>query len=334
MTKIGKASLYRLLDLSIKAAIVIALTMAVYNQVLGKENFKELWNDFYQQLMSPAYVHFLVILILLMPVNWGLEVLKWQNFIQGRVPIGFWQLFKGVLAGVSIALFTPNRVGEFGGRVLMVGAKYSWVAIAASVVGSFCQMLILISAGLIGVCYLGGHQLNWDPDVFGLLIFFIGMILLLMLYAYFNIGKILKLGKFLPGQKWLKAIAPKLRMLGEYNNKTLLAGLLLGGLRFSVYSFQYFFALRFYGVQIPLADALAGITSIFLFQTIVPLPPLIGLVARGELALLIWNYFEANEISILGATFTLFVINLCIPAFVGLIYIVKINIFKSLSNEH
>jgi len=51
------------------------------------------------------------------------------------------------------------------------------------------------------------------------------------------------------------------------------------------------------------------------------------------LALFVWKNFEANEISILAATFTLFIINLSFPAFVGMIYIIKTNILKSLGYE-
>ena len=312
----------------------MALAVAIYKQVLGKKNFDELLQAFQDNLYEGQTIHFLVSVILLMPVNLLLETFKWKFLARKQVPLPFSRFFKAVLAGITIALFTPNRVGDYGGKMLLIGPKYNWQAIMAAAIGGFCQMIVLIAVGLVGVIYLGAHHLHWEPVTFNRLLVAVFLMLMVMLYAYFNIKQLFMLGRFLPKKKWLKRLIPTLKILGTYNYKELSLALLIGTMRYGIYTSQYYMILRFYGLEIPVIDAYAGIGAIFLFQTIVPLPPLVGIVARGELALLIWNHFEANEISILGATFTLFVINLCLPAFVGLIYIVRINILKSLGNEY
>jgi len=57
------------------------------------------------------------------------------------------------------------------------------------------------------------------------------------------------------------------------------------------------------------------------------------LLARGEIALYIWQQFSNDEIAILGSTFCLFLFNLIIPAIIGAIFILKVNISKSLGYE-
>ena len=71
----------------------------------------------------------------------------------------------------------------------------------------------------------------------------------------------------------------------------------------------------------------------FFVQASIPLPPVMGLLARGEIALFIWGFFSEDQVAILAATFTLFVINIAIPALFGMAFIVQANILKSLGYE-
>jgi len=51
---------------------------------------------------------------------------------------------------------------------------------------------------------------------------------------------------------------------------------------------------------------------------------------RGEVALFVWGNFCDNELSILASTFSLWVINMIIPALIGIFFIMNINVLKSL----
>jgi len=88
--------------------------------------------------------------------------------------------------------------------------------------------------------------------------------------------------------------------------------------------------LQFFGVNAPFLEALAGISTVFLVQTSIPLPPVTGLLTRGQVALFVWSFFGGNEISVLAATYSLFVINLILPALIGAVFILKTNVLKSL----
>jgi len=57
------------------------------------------------------------------------------------------------------------------------------------------------------------------------------------------------------------------------------------------------------------------------------------MLTRGELGILVWHNFEANPLAILAASLALFIINLAIPALLGVMVIVKTNITKSLNDE-
>ena len=55
------------------------------------------------------------------------------------------------MSGVTVSIFTPNRTGEFAGRVLHLDAGIRIKAAIASVIGSMNQLLITIIAGGIGL---------------------------------------------------------------------------------------------------------------------------------------------------------------------------------------
>ncbi len=50
----------------------------------------------------------------------GIEAIKWQIALRPVQSISFTRAFKAILAGTCIASFTPNRVGEYLGRMLFV----------------------------------------------------------------------------------------------------------------------------------------------------------------------------------------------------------------------
>ena len=53
-------------------------------------------------------------------VNWGIEARKWQVLLRTLQPVSFFTAYKSVLSGVTLSINTPNRIGEYGGRILYV----------------------------------------------------------------------------------------------------------------------------------------------------------------------------------------------------------------------
>lgn len=265
-----------------------------------------------------------------MPLNWLFETLKWRVLIQNFEQHPLWQSYKAILSGVTFSLFTPNRIGEYGGRILLVKPENNWKAVVATLVGSFSQLLALLSMGLLGLIYFVSNF--WEVETIILRgIIVLGFALIgLMLFCFFNIDVIIPIARRIPYIYKLKRFVKDIAVLKNYTSKELIASLGYAFARYFTYSFQYYFLLLFFGIKVPFLAAMGGIATIFLVQTSIPLPPLWDLLARGEIALQIWGLFDANEISILAATFSLWVINLIIPSLIGTVFIININVLKSL----
>jgi hypothetical protein len=69
-------------------------------------------------------------------VNWGIESRKWQLLMRLLQPMSFLTAVKSVLCGVTLSLNTPNRIGEYGGRVLFVEEGKRIQSVSLSIAGS------------------------------------------------------------------------------------------------------------------------------------------------------------------------------------------------------
>jgi hypothetical protein len=150
---------------------------------------------------------------------------------------------------------------------------------------------------------------------------------LILPILYIRIGTLLtwlKQWEWLKKRKW-DQWAKLQATLQSYKKTKLLKVLGIAMCRYLIYSCQYLFLLYGFGIEMNPILGLAGIATIFLVQSSVPLPPFMALVARGELAILLWSEYGANELAVLASTFALFIINLLVPALLGGAAIVKIK---------
>lgn len=269
----------------------------------------------------------------LMPLNWWLESKKWQILLSPYTIISGTQAFKSVLAGVAAGIVTPARLGEYAGRLIINDPNLKPQVIVATFLGSLAQNLCNITIGLtfsyyflknlIGVTYLNG------------LTFLIVVIMqvVLMTGIYYNLPKVAiflkKILKISYIDKWQNHI----RALDQYPNRLLHKVLAISAIRYLIYFMQYILILMFLGVQLASEIYIQNISSIYLIQTLIPLPAFVSVLARGELAILVWTAVGVDEVSALAATFGLWMINLILPAIMGLFIIYSTDFKKYFSKK-
>lgn len=311
----------------LKVAVLLCLAWAIYHQVWSRDDLGALSQTFVRHWAGPEKWFFLTAL-LLVPVNWALETLKWSSLLGRLSPVSFWRSFQAVLAGVAISLFTPNRMGEYGGRVLAVEARNGWKAVLATLVGSLSQWLILFSMGLVGLVVMFGkeHETPW------ILAGGAGLVAMLA-FLFFHLNRLPAWLRRLPFYRHIHRYVRVVGLVHRFRKRDLATALGFAGLRYLTYSIQYFLMLHFLGIAVTPLLGFAGISTLFLFQTSLPLPPVIGLFARGEAALFIWGPFSDQPLAILTASFGLFILNLIVPSLLGAVVIVQSNVSKLLGYE-
>jgi uncharacterized membrane protein YbhN (UPF0104 family) len=104
--------------------LFIWLSFSIWRQIQQQPNLEKAWQHILESVGSPLLWN-LVAVVLLMIVNWSVEAFKWKISVAKIQPISFFKAFKAVLSGISFSVSTPNRVGEYLGRVLLLEASAS-----------------------------------------------------------------------------------------------------------------------------------------------------------------------------------------------------------------
>jgi len=307
----------------LKATVLGVFIFLLYRSFHQQENLTLLFNTFTQKLQSDRISH-LVIALLMVYLNWRLEAIKWQKLLQPVQSLTMKEAFRAVLIGLTTSIFTPNRIGEYVGRVITIDRKKKLGAVSALSLGSFTQLLMLSCLGILALGYLALHsyRLPYAPSIS----WFMAILLVTFVFiGLLNISSIYRVLKIHFGSYWPK-IWSQLDFLAKLPKGYFVAISWITFFRIVIYVLQYWLLIRFFQIEVRADLAIATILVGYFIQSGLPLPTLLALVARGEITLLLWNFFAVNELSILAASYGLWVINVVLPALVGMIYVMKIRI--------
>ena len=119
----------------------------MYEQLTAKSSIEQFNNtDVLQQIKG--HYSILIVIVLMMFLNWFLEALKWQFLIKKIEEISFSRSVRAVFSGITVSAFTPNRVGEYGGRVFCLEKADRIQAVFITIIGSMAQLITTILSRL------------------------------------------------------------------------------------------------------------------------------------------------------------------------------------------
>jgi len=245
-------------------------------------------------------------------------------------PISFITAFKSVLCGVTFSLNTPNRMGEYGGRILFVNEGNRIKAITLSIAGGMAQLIITMLMGCMGLTYLL-FTMDASDSLMGISVFWV------RIFLYGSIAGTVVFGFFFFKISWLIRLLEKLpyadrfskyiNVLETFDAKILLRLLSISFFRYIVFVLQYIFMLQLLQVEQNVWTGFRIITLMFWILAIIPSFAIADLGIRGTVAKTLFSY-SVNTIGILTATFGIWFVNLFIPALIGSLLILGIKIKK------
>jgi hypothetical protein len=268
--------------------------------------------------------------ILLMFVNWGIEARKWQVLLRPLQHMPFLRSFKAIFTGVSFAMNTPNRVGEYGGRVLFVEEGNRLRSVSLTIAGSFSQLIITLVLGVAGLFVLSDvlmHNSNLQTVSiwFRSIRFILVVITLICLLCYFRIGWITKGVERLPG---IGSFARHIAVLEDLSFNLLLRVLSLSFARFIVFIIQYNLLLQVLHVDIDWWNGFWVVSVLFLCLAIWPTIAILELGLRWEYSLFLFSMFSQNTVGIYVTATAIWLVNLVLPALAGSLFLLGLRIFR------
>lgn len=307
------------------------LAFSIYKQLFHQPNWRESFSQVWQA-MTNGNRH-LIFALVLMLVNWAIEARKWQVVIRKIQPISFFQSWKAVHSGLTLAFFTPNRMGEYVGRVLYIQEGKRIQAVSLTIVCSMAQLLVTWLAGIAGILYLKWY-LAGSAGTDSSLLFWMNAVLFVTIGAaviltllYFRLSWLVK---------WIEKI-PKIdrfigwiRVLDDFNATILLRILSLSIARYAVFIGQYYLLFAAFMVPLNVQQVLGSVSVVFLVLSIVPTIAVITeLGVRWKASMEVVQIFNGNLAGILATSLAIWIINLVIPALIGSLLILGIKIFNN-----
>lgn len=270
--------------------------------------------------------------LMLVFVNWGIEARKWQLLMHYLQPFSYYRAFKSVFSGVTLSINTPNRIGEYGGRILFVAPGKRIRAVSLSIAGSISQLIITLTFGCLSVCYLllveeGKYMHSIGLSSVWLKTFFIlsSFVTCGVVLFYFRLSWLVGLIEKIPAAK---RIVRHIHILEQFSGKLLLRLLLLSFFRYTIFIIQYILLLQAFAVSIPWMEGILLLSTLFLILAVVPSFAIADLGIRGKFSVALLGMVSTNVAGILGTTFGIWFANLFLPALLGSIFILGIKFLK------
>ena len=308
--------------------LFIYLSVSIYRQINRQPDLEHAWQQLKISFLGTG-ASSLSFIIILMLGNWGIEAMKWKLAIEKIQPISFIKSLKAIFSGVSFSVTTPNRVGEYFGRVLYMKEGNRLKAISLTIVCSISQLLVTLWMGLFGLLVLK-KQIEASQMITSLwlqlLISGVAITCVLLTLFYFRLSWMVKWIDRLPGSSrfsWL------INAIEDFNATLLLKLLSLSIVRFSIFCIQYYLMFRLFGVEVLWWQGFWAISISFLILAVIPSIALADLGLRGEVTIKLFGLFSSNVLAITVSTAAMWFINLVLPAIVGSLLILSIKIFAN-----
>jgi len=313
----------KILSYGIKALIIIVAYWFIYRSVSNKGELGQ-FRVLISKLDHDHVTYTLTAVVILMLVNWVLEAMKWKYLTRELQPTTLWRSVEAIFCGLTWAIFTPNRLGEYAGRVLFLPNRKRIHGVFAMAVGSFGQNVITNVVGLTAVLWFIDSFYHLNTWLFLLISAgAIGFMVFLLIF-FFHIKWLVNLLDRIP---YIKKFHRFFDIMGRYTKPELITIMGLSLARFFTFSLQYYLIIHLLVPSIPAFDMMMMVFVMFFVQSALPSLDIIDIAVRNNTALFLFGFIVHQPIAIMAAVSSIWLINLIIPAILGSVFVFKLKFF-------
>ena len=144
----------QLLWLVLKLLTVILCCYFIFTNIAFNEELKFI--DFYTKMIDFGVFSSKKIIFMLFftIINHFLEIKKWKTLTKSVKNNSWFEATEQSLASLTFSIITPNRIGEYGAKVLYYPNNKRKQILLLNFAGNFYQLAITIILGMIGLVYL------------------------------------------------------------------------------------------------------------------------------------------------------------------------------------
>jgi len=310
-------------DYTIKLTIVGLAFWFIYSKVSNQKNLLE-FKSLIKNIDPSVMCWTLAIVVIMMFLNWFFEILKWKYLIQEIQKISIWKATKSVFCGLTWAIFTPNRIGEYGGRIMLLKPQNRARGAVLMGVGLFAQLVLTSVFGALGIAWFVSTFLETPSAVkFGIWIL-AAIYALAFVLLYFNVHWIDYLVNKI---RFFKKIQPFFDVLRHVSTVQLSNVLLLSLIRFVIFTSQYVILMMVILPEMALLPMVLMIFILFFVQSALPTLDIFDFSVRSFVASNLYAYITTQDIAVMTIVSFIWFVNLILPAIIGSVFVLNVNYF-------
>ena len=303
------------LVLLIKLLIVGGAFYFIYNQLAHNEKLD--WQKFITVFRKNQSFLGIMFILLLSILNRYFEILKWQNLAKVIQDISVFEATKQVLAALTAGIFTPNGVGEYAGKALYYPKSEARRVVFLNLICNGIQMVLTVIFGIFGLMYFNSkYNVITSKTV---VILFGGFLLLVT--VLFSLKKIKIKGY---------SIEKLIHKINELPKKIHQRNVMLGVLRYLVFSHQYYFLFLAFDVELPYFILMATIAAVYFLASSLPTFQFLDFAVKGSVAMYFFKFLGVNEWIVVFISTLMWFLNVVLPVVLGSYFVLN---FKTKTRE-
>ncbi|MFD2515885.1 lysylphosphatidylglycerol synthase domain-containing protein [Pontibacter locisalis] len=317
----------RFLLLSGKLLVLLLTLYLLYQTIFFAPDTFLTWGGILRSALDSPLLGLLFFAALLIPINWGFEARKWQLLGQKLEPISFIRAYRAVMVGLTLGFITPNRLGDYAGRVLELKSRQRLDAIGAIFIGRYCQLVATVLVGTIGLTYfvLKFYWLEYPAVAMSLILLLLALCGATLLLLYNARAMVAIVAAIKPLRPFVRYVA----VMGTYNKKEITSLLWLSLGRYFVFLLQFILLLVLYGVELSPLEYLSGVSGTFFLKSVVPSVSLLSDLGIRELsAMYLFGLLGQARLQVLSASLSLWLLNIAVPSAVGLVFVLRLRLAR------
>jgi len=304
----------KIIAFSIKLLIGVISFYIIYAKLSAIPQLKEKLIESCNE--SSVYV-VIGLVIVLMPINWGIESFKWKLITNQVEVIKYSTALKSVFSGICLGNVAPGRAMEFLAKIYYFKSENKPTITVLHFINGMFQMLITVVVGLIAITYKLTNSGQSTNIIYVVLIAGICLILFFC-WAILNVSFIQQKLKFI---KWFNKIREAEHI--RFSKKLMLQLIILSIARYLVFTIQFYLILNVFTPQLNIWLTFTSIAAYFMLTSIIPMISVIEPAIRAAIALFVFNQVSDNSVTVILASTLVWIINVVTPSIIGYVIILK-----------
>ncbi len=272
--------------------------------------------DFILQLKDNLFFNYktLIVLFVFTFLNWFFEILKWKNLITAIDKISFSESLKQSFGSLTASLFTPNRVGEYGVKLLYFKKELRKKVLLLNLVSNVSQMIVTLLFGVVGLIYMFNNNTIDFPLLKLKKVIYYFVVLLISIFG----------GKYFISKKTNGVYLKKINIfIKSITLIRVIKTIVYSIFRYLIFSHQFYYLLLVFGVEIDYFIAMKLIFAMYLIASVIPSLPMFDWLIKGTVAVFVFSTIKIDQLTIVTITIITWLFNFGIPSIIGSYFVLN-----------